>query len=83
MPQTAVRIRWSRRKAEVSAADGADDELRVQLALVPAAQLRAGVQPVQVVRPRALGLPPVPHIATESNVAALVKLKPRDGLFGN
>jgi hypothetical protein len=58
--------------AEVPVAEGADAELRVQLALVPAAQLRAGVQPVQIVRPMALGLPPVPHIATESNVAALV-----------
>lgn len=44
--------------------------------------LRAGVQGVQVIQPRLLGMPPTPHRGVESNVAAFV-LRPTINLQGN
>jgi hypothetical protein len=42
------------------------------LADVPASRLRAGVQALQVVHQRLLGIPPAPHRGEESNVAPFV-----------
>jgi len=47
-------------------------ELRLGLGAIPPAQLRAGIQGVQVIHRRPMGTPPVPHRGEESNVAPFV-----------
>ncbi|HTP11014.1 MAG TPA: DUF4255 domain-containing protein [Anaerolineae bacterium] len=46
--------------------------LRLDLTQAPANQIRAGVQPVQIVQPLQMGQPPVDHPGFESNVAAMI-----------
>jgi hypothetical protein len=47
-------------------------EVRLGLGAIPAAQLRAGIQGVQVIHRRPMGTPAVPHRGEESNVAPFV-----------
>jgi hypothetical protein len=47
-------------------------EVRLPLAAVPAARLRAGIQGVQVVHRMKMGTPAVPHRGEESNVAPFI-----------
>lgn len=56
----------------LTAAQIGDSAIRLPVSAVPAAGLRAGVLPVQVIHQLALGSPPQPHAGYESNAAALV-----------
>ena len=66
----ATRVRLG--TTEVAPATAEADQVTLPLGSVPATQLRAGVQGVQIVHDRLLGTPPTPHWGEESNVAAFV-----------
>lgn len=65
-----TRVRIGREIVEPSMVS--ERELVVPLSAVPAGELRAGVQGVQVVHQRLMGMPRTPHLGDESNVAAIV-----------
>ena len=67
-----TRLRLGAAGGEVEPVSVTPAEVRVPLAAVPAGELRAGVQGVQVLHRRMMGTPPVPHRGEESNVAAFV-----------
>jgi len=70
---TEVRLAGS---DPLTPSDVSDTKITIPVTSVPAANIRAGVQGIQVVQSIALGKPLVPHKGFESNVAPLV-LHPR------
>jgi hypothetical protein len=65
-------IKFSAHSVAPEAEAVGNNEIRLSLSLLPAAELRAGVHGVQVIHELLMGSPPVPHRGFESNVAAVV-----------
>lgn len=62
---TLVRIAGS----DLVPASATPSRIVLPLSSVPAGALRPGVHPVQIIQRSSLGIPPVPHVGTSSNVA--------------